>query len=77
MTDDEEPQLADWATDVLEEVLGTAARRIHENEDPTAPIDVTATFQVTVLPREGLLAVRSPGGRGRTIRVGVPAPLIR
>jgi hypothetical protein len=74
MTDAEDLQPADWAIKVLEEVLGKAARHAHEREDPSAPVDVTATFQVTALRDEGLLAVRSPGGRGRTIRVAVPAP---
>jgi hypothetical protein len=71
VTDADTPQLAGWATQVIEEVLGEVARHIHERADPAAPIEIAATFQVTVLAGEGLLAVRAPGGRGRTVHVGI------
>lgn len=75
MTDAPEPQqLTDWATGLLEEVLVKAARHLHESTDATAPIEVAVTFQVAAVPDGGCVAVRSPGSRGRTIRVGVPAP---
>lgn len=75
MTHTTEPQqLTDWATGLLEEVLVKAARHLHESAKATAPIEVAVTFQVTALPEGGCVAVRSPGSRGRTIRVGVPAP---
>jgi hypothetical protein len=75
MTESAEPQqLIDWANGLLEEVLVKAARNLHESSDPSAPIEVAVTFQVTAQPDDGCLAVRSPGSRGRTINVGVPAP---
>lgn len=75
MTGATEPQqLTDWATGVLEETLVKAARHLHESSDATAPIEVSVTFQVTARAEDGCLSVRSPGSRGRTINVGVPAP---
>jgi len=72
MTGLDEQQLAEWATGVLEEVLVSAAKRIHEGEAPTAPLDVSVTFQVAAVREDGFLTVRSPGNRGRSIRVSVP-----
>jgi len=72
MTGSTEQQLADWAAAVLEEVLVGAAKHVHERDAPTAPLDVSVTFQVAAMREDGCLTVRSPGNRGRTIHVSVP-----
>jgi len=74
MTETDRNLLADWAGSLLDEVLVKAAIDVHQRDDLGDELEVALTFRVSSSKNTGQVTVTSPGSRGKSINVEVPAP---